>query len=167
MKIILPFVCLGFISITAAYAAERPVAEVLEYGIYSGTHEQSVANTNAPTGQVLMGGPVKLQKQTDVIPAKLKSKFGVRFVVHGQPEQGPVRFHLVYLFPEMKDPASGRKIERFEANVSAKPEDPNLQMLWDFTEPYELVAGEWTFQVFRGEAKILEKKFAVVKADAK
>jgi hypothetical protein len=166
MKIILPLVCLGSIFVTAACAAPQPVAEILEYGIYTGAHEISVANTNASSGHVLLGGP-KLQKQTTVIPAKLKNKFGFRCVVHGKPEDGTVPLRLVYLFPEMEDPASGKKIGRFEAEIFAKPEDPNTYMLWDFTEPYELVAGAWTFQVFRGEEMILEKKFDVVKAEAK
>src|SRR5437867_2302536 len=112
MRIILPFVCLGFVFLTATCAAQRPAVEILEYGIYAGTRGQSVADKDALTGQVLLGGAVKLQKQTAVIPAKLKNKFGFRFVVHGQPEDGPVRLHFVYLFPEMKDPASGRKLER-------------------------------------------------------
>jgi len=116
---------------------------------------------------VLLGGPVKLEKQTAVIPAKLKIKFGFGFVVHGQPEDGAVRLHLVYLFPEMRDPASDKRMDRFETTVFAKPEDQTLQMLWDFTEPYELVSGEWSFQVFRGETKILEKKFDVVTAESK
>jgi polysaccharide export outer membrane protein len=37
--------------------------------------------------------------------------------------------------------------------------------MWTFTEPSELVPGEWTFQVFRGAEKILEKKFEVQKAE--
>ncbi|HEY5915155.1 MAG TPA: DUF3859 domain-containing protein [Verrucomicrobiae bacterium] len=147
--------------------AQRPAGEILGYGIYSGGHQESVADTNAPTGQVLLGGSVRLEKMADQIPAKLKSKFGFRFVVHRQPEGAPVKPHIVYLFPEMTDPASGRKLKSFEGDITAKLEDKNPQMLWDFTEPYELVTGQWTFQVFRGADKLLEKKFEVVKADAK
>jgi hypothetical protein len=167
MKVFLSLLWLSILLTGAALGAQRPPAEILEYGIYSGGHQESVANTNAPTGQVLLGGPVRLEKKTDQIPAKLKSKFGFRFVVHGQPDDAPVKLHIVYLFPEMKDPTSGQKLKRFEADVFAKLEDKKPQMLWDFTEPHELVTGEWTFQVFRGEDKLLEKKFEVVKADAK
>jgi hypothetical protein len=39
--------------------------------------------------------------------------------------------------------------------------------MWTFTEPSELVPGDWTFQVFKDGEKILEKKFEVQKADEK
>jgi hypothetical protein len=163
MKIIASLVCLGVIFLTLSNAKERPAAEILEYGIYSGSHENSLANSNAPTGQVMLGGSVKLEKLTNVIPARLKSKFGFRFVIHGKSEDKPVKLQLVYLFPEMQDQTSGNKIKHFTVDVLAQPEDKNLLMLWDFTESYELVPGEWNFQVYRGQERILEKKFDVVK----
>jgi hypothetical protein len=167
MKNVLSSLGLVLLLSVGAVAAQRPAAEILEYGIYSGGHKESVPDTNAPTGQLLIGGPVRLEKKTDQIPAKLKTKFGFRFVVHSQPENAQVKLHFVYLFPEMKDPNSDQKLKRYETDAFAKAEDKNPQMLWDFTEPHELVAGEWTFQVFRGEDKLLEKKFEVVKADSK
>ena len=167
MKIILPPLCLGLFLATTSIGAQRPAAEIIEYGIYSGGHERSVADTNAPTGRLLLGGPVKLEKQTSRIPARLKSKFGFRFVVHGEPSGAGVRLHFRYLFPEMKDQASGTEMKSYDVSAVAKLEDKNPQMLWDFGEPYELVTGEWTFQVLRGEEIILEKKFEVVQADAK
>src|SRR5438128_1719388 len=123
MKIVLSSLWVGVLLTTGAVAAQLPPAEILEYGIYSGGHQESIANTNAPTGQVLLGGQVRLEKKTDQIPARLKSKFGFRFVVHGQPGDAPLRLHLVYLFPEMQDPISGQKLKRFEADVLAKLED--------------------------------------------
>jgi hypothetical protein len=157
--------CLIFSASLAAIAAQRPIAEILEFGVYSGSYQKSAADTNAPTGQVLLDGPIRLEKKTDQIPAKLKSKFGFRFVVHGLPTDPPVKLRIVYLFPEIRDPSSGRKFNHFEADVSVKPEDNKPTMLWDFTEPYELVSGQWTFQIFRGDSKILEKTFEVVKND--
>ena len=67
----------------------------------------------------------------------------------------------------MKDPTSGRRTKTFAVDVVVKREDRNTYMLWDFTEHYELVSGPWTFQVFRGSNKILEKRFDVVPVDLK
>jgi len=167
MRVVLSSVCLSVLLTAVVAAAQRPAAEILEYGIYSGGHQESVGDTNAPSGRLLLGGPVRLEKKTDEIPAKLKTKFGFRFVVHGQPESGQVKLRFVYLFPEMRNPTSGQKLKRYETEAFAKAEDKNPQMLWDFTEPQELVTGEWTFQVFRGEEMLLEKKFEVVKAGSK
>ena len=150
-----------------ADCATPPAAEILEYGIYIGSHDSSIPNSDAPTGNVLIGGSVKLVKQTVEIPARLKTQFGFRCVLHGKAEDRPVKLRLVYLFPQMNDPSSGKKIDMWEADVLARPEDKKLYMLWDFTEAYELVPGKWTFQVFRGQEKILEKKFDVTKPDSK
>jgi hypothetical protein len=110
---------------------------------------------------------VKLEKQTNRIPARLKSKFGFRYVVHGEPAGAPVRLHFRYLFPQIKDQASGKEMNSYDMSAVAKLEDRNPQMLWDFGQPSELVSGEWTFQILLGEQIILEKKFEVVRADAK
>ena len=48
--------------------------------------------------------------------------------------------------------------------MCVKSEDLNPQMLWNFTEPFELVAGKWTFQIYEGDELILNKDFNVVKA---
>lgn len=165
MKTQLAFVCFILCVASTAAGSQRPAAEILEYGIYSGGHQQSVVDTNAPTGQLLLGGPVKLEKQTTRIPARLKSKFGFRYVLHGEPGGPPVRLHFRYLFPLMKD-QDGKEIRSYDTTAVAKLED-KPHMLWDFTEPYELVTGQWTFQVLRGEEIILEKKFDVIGADAK
>jgi hypothetical protein len=75
--------------------------------------------------------------------------------------------HTVWLYPEITDSKTGRKSKRFDADCHGKPEDRNAGIMWTFTEPSELVSGEWTFQVYRGEEKILEKKFEVEKPDEK
>src|SRR4051812_21497207 len=106
MKITLTSLCLSLFLGALSLAAQGPDAEIIEYGIYSGGHERSVTDTNAPSGKLLLGGPVKLEKQTTRIPAKLKSKFGFRFVVHGEPAGAAVKLRFRYLFPEMKDQAS-------------------------------------------------------------
>jgi hypothetical protein len=159
-KIIL--ICISFFFTAIANAEPRPVAEILEYGIFTGGYEYSVVDTNAPTGKLLLGGVLKLEKQTTVIPAKLTCQFGFRFVVHGRPDDEPVRLRIVYLFPEMKDPKTGSRSKRCDFNILVKPEDTSPQMLWNFTDDSELVTGKWRFQVFRGEEMILEKVFDVV-----
>jgi hypothetical protein len=158
------------IAITAGFlvnAADRPLAEILDYGIYAGGNNQTIVDTNAPTGLVLQGqGGLQLEKQTTTIPARLGLQFGFRFVVHGKSDEH-LNLHVVWLYPEITDKTSGKKSKRFDADCSGKAEDKNSSILWTFTEPSELVPGEWVFQVFQGRDKILEKKFVVKKTDDK
>jgi hypothetical protein len=167
MKIILPSLCIALMLASTCLGAQRPAAEIIEYGIYSGGHQTSVVDTNAPTGKLLLGGPVKLEKQTTRIPARLKSKFGFRYVVHGEPAGAQVKLHFRYLFPQIKDQATGKEMSSYDTSAVAKLEDRDPQMLWDFGHPSELVPGEWTFQILLGERIILAKKFEVIRANAK
>jgi hypothetical protein len=166
MKNILLNIIIGFFFVSIADAADRSVAEIIDYGIYTGGQNQAIAETNAPTGLFLQGrGELKLAKQTTKIPAKLGTQFGFRFVVHGGRQDGEIKLHTVWLYPEITDRVTGKKSSRFDADCHGKPEDKNAGIMWTFTEPSELVPGEWTFQVFQGEQKLLEKKFDVQKAD--
>ena len=168
MKTILPSLFIALFCITVARAAERPMAEIVDYGIYTGEQNEVILETNTPTGSVLQGrGVSRLVKQTTKIPAKLGTQFGFRFVVHGKKEDGEIKLHTVWLYPEITDSKTGRKSTRFDANCHGKPEDRNDGIMWTFTEPSELVSGEWTFQVYRDGEKILEKRFDVEKADEK
>jgi hypothetical protein len=168
MKTILLLLFTSLICIANARAAERPIAEIVDYGIYTGEENKVIAETNTPTGSVLQGrGISRLVKQTTKIPARLGTQFGFRFVVHDSKKDGEVKLHFVWLYPEITDAATGRKSVRFDGDAHGKPEDRNAGIMWTFTEPSELVPGDWTFQVFKDGEKILEKKFEVQKADEK
>ena len=146
------------------YAGTRPQAEILDCGIYLDTHQFDLAYSNSPTGRLLVSNHEMLLKQTVTVPAKISTLFGFGFVVHGRRDGAPIQLRLVYLFPDMIDPSSRRKSNRCEVKKIVKPEDNNSQMLWNFTEPFELVTGKWTFQIYEGNELILYKNFNVVKA---
>jgi hypothetical protein len=168
MKTILLYLFTLLICIANARAAERPVAEIVDYGIYTGEENKVIVETNTPTGSLLQGrGVCRLAKQTTEIPAELGTQFGFRFVVHDSKKNGKVKLHCVWLYPEITDTATGRKSTRFESDANGKPEDRNDGIMWTFTEPSELVPGDWTFQVFKDGEMILEKTFKVQKADKK
>jgi hypothetical protein len=164
MKTILPLLFAMFICCNNAKAAERTMAEILDYGIYTGEQNEVILDPSAPTGSLLQGrGVSRLVKQTTKIPARLGTQFGFRFVVHGKKEEGEIKLHTVWLYPEITDSKTGKNSRRFDSGCYAKPEDKNAGIMWTFTEPSELVPGEWIFQVYRGGEKILEKKFEVEK----
>lgn len=164
MKTIQSFLFLMLICGNNAKAAERAMAEILDYGIYAGEQNEVILDPSTPTGSVLQGrGVSRLVRQTTKIPAQLGTQFGFRFVVHGKKEDGEIKLHTVWLYPEITDSKTGKKSIRFESDCYGKPETRNTGIMWTFTEPSELVSGEWTFQVYRGREKILEKKFEVEK----
>ena len=166
MKI--PIICVVLAVITASTSAQDTLSiEILEFGAYSGRHQHAVADSAAPTSRVLMEGPVKLIAQTNTIPAVVGRKFGIGFVVKGKPAGKSIPMTVVYRFPKMVNPKTKREISEYRASIQAKAGDRKPRMLWDFTEPWELVPGKWTFQIYHSKQKLAEKSFTVVKQTKK
>ena len=153
--------CIAFA--TGCSHARTSRVQVIDYGLYHVTNEKSVANSNSPTGIVRTGGTFELSEQTETIPAKIGTAFGVRFSLPRELEKTQLKY--VYLFPEMKNPVSGKTFSSFESLGQAVGHGPSTGMFYNFTDPWELVVGEWTFRAFANEQILLEKKFSVVKAD--
>src|SRR5579859_4954084 len=121
MKTILLFLFVSLICTTIVEAVERPVAEIVDWGIYTGEQNKVIVT---PTGSVLQGrGVSRLVKQTTKIPARLRTQFGFRFVIHDSNKDAEVKLHFVWLYPEITDSATGRKSTRFEGDGHGKPED--------------------------------------------
>jgi hypothetical protein len=155
------FICC-LAAVTAVGISQK--IEILDYGIYTASGGSSVDADDSPSGNVLVGRKVKLVKQTEEIPAVLHTKFGFRFIMpeHLKKEQ----LRIVYLFPDIKNPSTGQTLNRFDADVSyggKDGKDEPVGVLYDFSEKWELVPGEWTFQVFHGNQMLLQKKFTVLR----
>jgi hypothetical protein len=149
--------------VTQVNGADTNEVKIVDFGIYKGSGEASVGVSNSPSGNLLLGGQTILVKQTDKIPAVLKSKFGFRFMPSEELKKKKLKF--VYLFPEIKNPQTGQVLSRYEAQAGYDKSGRPVGMIYDFSEKWELVTGEWTFQVFDGDRKVVEKKFTVVKAE--
>ncbi|MEO4046650.1 DUF3859 domain-containing protein [Pseudomonas sp. CAU 1711] len=98
-------------------------------------------------------------EQTEVVPARLGTKFGVRYRLLGKSEaEQPLT--LLYFTPGLVGPDGKRqdKIELQQKLVVGAPQDV---MAFEFTEHHEMVPGEWRFMVFQGDRKLLEQDFVV------
>jgi len=136
---------------------------MVDYGLYQVSNEKSVTNSNSPTGILRTDGTFELLKQTDTVQAKIGTAFGFRFAIPQELQQTQLKY--VYLLPEMKNPVTGQTFSKFESLGVETGHGPSSGMFYNLTDPWELVTGEWTFQAFAYDRKLLEKKFTVVKAD--
>lgn len=155
--LLLSFLILPFIAMSEGQVKLK----VVQFGIYTRTARRVVSDPAAPTGQVFLDGKAVLKKQTATIPAELGGHFGIGFSA-AEDINEPIPLTVIYRFPAMIDPDTGKTITQFSANIKTIPTEPISYMLWDFTEPWELVSGEWIFQVYRGREKLIEQKFTVV-----
>jgi hypothetical protein len=139
-------------------------ARIIEYGIYKGAPEKTIKGSEAGTGDVELGGSIRLVKKTEKVPASLGTKFGIKFYLPVELRKNEVVLKYVFLVPGLKDPLTGKIQERIE--VPGKYDggaDGIALMFYDFTDKWELVPGKWTFQVFYGDEKLIEKTFTIVK----
>lgn len=137
--------------------------QVVDYGLYQASNESSLLDSNSPTGVVRTGGTFKLLQQTNVISAKVGNAFGFRFLIPKEFQTPQLKY--VYLFPEMRNANTGQAFSRSEVFGERKGHGPESGIFYNLTDPWELVPGEWTIQVFAHDRKLLERQFILVKDD--
>lgn len=133
--------------------AEVRVEGPIEYGVFATQFKDP-----QPGERVLTRANQPIE-QTDQVPARLGTKFGVRYRLVGKTEtEQPLT--LMYFTPGLVGPDGKRqdKIELTQKLVVGAPQDV---MAFEFTEHHEVVPGEWQFMVFQGDRKLVEQRFQV------
>ena len=133
--------------------AEVRVEGPIEYGVFATQFKDP-----QPGERVLTRANQPIE-QTDQVPARLGTKFGVRYRLVGKTEtEQPLT--LMYFTPGLVSPDGKRqdKIELMQKLVVGAQQDV---MAFEFTEHHEVVLGEWQFMVFQGDRKLVEQRFQV------
>lgn len=132
--------------------AEVRVEGPVEFGIF-----ETTAKDLQPGERVLTRSQQAIHS-TDQIPAKLGTKFGIRYSLSDK-RADDTPLTLLYLTPGIQS-ADGRhdKLVVEQKLVVGAPQDV---MAFEFTEYNELVKGEWRFMVFQGDRLLAEKTFTV------
>lgn len=141
------------ISIAGLAQAEVRVEGPVEYGLFASDYQDFQAGE-----RVLTRSDQPIEPR-EVIPAKLGSKFGMRYNLVGK-TQGGSPLTLLYLTPGVVTP-QGTRHDRFVVVQELVSDAPQEVMAFEFTEPYEVVPGEWHFMVFQDDRKLLEQRFTV------
>lgn len=132
--------------------AEVKVEGPVEFGIFETTA------TDLQPGERVLTRSKQTIESTDVIPAKLGTKFGIRYTLVGK-KVDDTPLTLLYLTPGIQS-ADGRhdKLVVEQKLVVGAPQDV---MAFEFTEYNELAKGEWRFMVFQADRLLVEKTFTV------
>jgi hypothetical protein len=105
-----------------------------------------------------------VSKTTD-IPGRIGTKFGFRYAIRGPQSALPVEILLVTKLPQrlgQVDPATGQRRFRIEDIVTARVGGANVSG-YSFDAAWEIVLGEWTFEVWIAGAKRAEQRFNIVR----
>ena len=143
----------ALVFMTGLVHAQVRVEGPVEYGIFT-----SPQHGFKPGERVLVRSSQQIERTT-VIPAKLGSKFGLRYTLLGK-RADDTPLTLLYFTPGVITP-DGVRHDKFEVMQKLMPGAAQEVMAFEFTEPHEVVPGEWRLMVFQGDRKLLEQRFSV------
>lgn len=133
--------------------AEVTVQGPVEYGVFVSQYKDF-----QPGERVLTQSTQKIER-TSVVPAKLGTKFGMRYTLAGKTaDDEPLT--LLYLTPGVIG-ADGKRHDKFVVTQKLVPDAPQDVMAFEFSESNEVVPGEWHFLLFQGDRKLAEQRFDV------
>lgn len=138
---------------------------IFEYGIYNAQRKGRVlGNLTTNTGKVVTRPVLELSETTDRIPLTIGTYFAYRYRIIDLPKEEAkkpvVELRKVLIHPAMTLPDGSTstgwdRVTRGRTSVG--------QVIafdgYVFNEDYELVEGDWTFQIWFGEKKLVEQKF--------
>ena len=152
---------------TAADAVMDPNGSVFEYGIYNTLRKGRVRDEiTTNTGKVINRPVLEVAEQTDRIPLVKDTYFAYRYRLMGFPKEEAkkpaIKLRKVLVHPEMTLPDGSRSTGSdrvFKGRAFAG------QVIgfdgYAFNEDYELVEGDWTFQIWFGEHLLVEQTFTM------
>lgn len=143
----------GLLACSGLVQADVRVEGPVEYGVFSSQYKDF-----QPGERVLTRSNQDIER-TEEIPAKLGTKFGMRYSLAGKRE-GDLPLTLLYLTPGVVTP-DGQRHDKFEVQQKLVVGAPQDVMAFEFTEHHEVVPGEWHFIVYQGDRKLAEQRFQV------
>ena len=143
----------GLLACSGLVQADVRVEGPVEYGVFSSQYKDF-----QPGERVLTRSNQDIER-TEEIPAKLGTKFGMRYSLAGKRE-GDLPLTLLYLTPGVVT-TDGQRHDKFEVQQKLVVGAPQDVMAFEFTEHHEVVPGEWHFIVYQGDRKLAEQRFQV------
>ena len=135
-------------------------ASVTEVGIYTARviKKFDVPGVTSGTNEGL--DSFSLARATTNIPARIGTRFGFRYTIHGTPSNAPIVLKMVGEHPPFKDPKTGKSQSRDEYELQSWIGQTYASYSLD--EEWELVPGKWKFEVWHKDKKLCEQSFTVV-----
>lgn len=156
--------CFGGMLITAP-ANAAPGAEIVEFGYYEVQSEgQRFEDPNVTSGITQTGPIVKLIQQTDAIPIEAGRMFGFRFRLKGFTGKEDIVIREIVTHPSMTRPGQ-KSSTGYEVKLPLIVRRGELidYAGYRLNHDYEMVAGDWRFEFWYEDKKLLEQKFKTVK----
>lgn len=151
----------------AADTASTNNGHILKYGIFDVVKEGKVKTSpDTSTGKIISKPTLSLQRQTHRIPLEAGVHFGYQYRLSLPTETHSATLTRIIRHPEMVKP-DGTRSTGSSRKIRKRVKNGNVFALdgYALTEPYELVAGEWVFQIWHHQQLLVEQKFITYDAD--
>ena len=134
-------------------SAEVSVQGPVEFGVFEGSKAE------LQSGERVIRRSNETIQATHTVPARLGTKFGIRYQLAGKTAEGQP-LTLLYFTPGIRTP-DGVRHDKLEVVQKLLPGAPQDVMAYEFTESHEVVPGEWRFMVFQGDRLLTQQSFTV------
>lgn len=142
--------------------ALEPKGSVIAYGIYDVVKAGRLQSHPATsTGKIISQPVLRLKQSTRHIPLEKDTYFGYQYrIEYPAPTGSWVKLKRIVSHPPMTRPDGGRTTG--SQRIIRKKVDAGAIIALDgyaFNEKYEMVAGEWRFQLWHQDSLLLEQRF--------
>ena len=143
-----------------------PTGRILQFGVYELVREGKLVESSVTTtGKAISKPTIQQVEQTDRIPAKKDVYFSYQYRLSNLPTSKPVvNLKRVLIHPEITLP-DGSKKTGSEYFIKGKLKRGEVFAFdgYAFSENYEIVEGDWIFQIWYENQKLIEQKFTSYK----
>jgi hypothetical protein len=131
----------------------------LKFGICTTEAITEQRMSSSPSGHQLIADEFKLIKSTDHILAELQQEFGIEYILKSN-FNGFASVDQVWIFPEAIRDDEGKLFKEVRYSTE-KPVNTKTFSIYAIEKPYEIVKGEWIYQMWYEGQKIYERKFYI------
>jgi len=144
---------------------DGPKAQVFQFGIYKAAQKGQIVDSSVTdTGKVVRKPVLEHVSMTNQIPLVKGTYFGFQYRLWNLPPEVMIKpvmdLRKVLIHPEMTLP-DGSKTTGWDQTFKGKVKTQQVLGFdgYAFNEDYELVEGNWIFQVWYKDKKLIERKF--------
>jgi hypothetical protein len=145
----------------------EPSGRILRAGVFSKVSGGNVIQSSkSSTGKALSKLVMTFIREAERIPIKKDTILGYQYRLSDLPETGTVKLRRVLIHPEFRLP-DGRVTTGSDYTLTQRVERNEVFAydIYALNEDYEMVPGDWTFQLWYGDKMLLEQKFTTYWAE--
>lgn len=137
-------------------------AETLAFGVFTSYGKES------KTGQGMDDTPpldtvktYRFRNFTNRIPMHIGTEFGIEYQINTKPKGQPINISTVIIFPEPGLKRPGGKTHKKSRETNRVSIGKGHLHGYGFDEEWELVPGQWTFEVWHENARLVKRSFTI------